>query len=369
MSLPGTIADAGDPSPYVAWDPVREAIAAVGGKTMLLGAVDVGKTTLTRLLAGDLAAAHGSAGIVDADLGQSEIGPPCCVGAAVASGEVRALSELPATGLAFVGATSPPGQLLPYAVAVRRMADVVAGRPLVVDTSGYVSGGDAIRLYDSIFELLAPDHVIALQHGVELEAILRPMRRRKGCTVHTPAIPDAIVSKPASYRAQRRTMKFAHYFAGAKLHLYSLDDITLAGAWLGGGKPLPAHILAYVQQALGRDLHVYYGERVGDMLGLMLNRAPKRADPALGGVLQELGARGASLTPAPVLQHLLVGLEAVTGKLLGLGLIEELSFKRRTIGVLTPVRAPAGASVLRLGALRLRPDGTELGAIRPGDLM
>jgi hypothetical protein len=36
--------------------------------------------------------------------------------------------------------------------------------------------------------------------------------------------------------------------------------------------------------------------------------------------------------------------------------------------VLTPCRAPAAARILHMGSLRVQPDGTEAGALKPGEL-
>lgn len=355
-------------TPYALWEETLAEIAASDGTTLILGGTDVGKTTFTRLLLNRAVAMGKRVALLDADIGQSEVGPPACVGLAFPEAPVLALSDLPPHALAFVGSTSPQGYLLEHATAVRRLADLARDTFLIVDTPGYLHGLGARRLHQAIFELLAPAHVVGLQRGDELQAILAPMRGYSTCCLHTPPIPDVIGKKSPTFRTQRRAMRFAAYFRNAQLHTYSFDEVALVGTWLGTGMPVAAHLLKFLNQTLGPNVRVYYAEMSARHLGLMVNQAVAAASPALGIAQQQLKAQALSLTVAPRLRHLLLGLESGNGRLLGLGLLEALDFRRRTLGVLTPVRAPAAAQVLRFGSLRLNPDGAEVGNLKPGEL-
>ena len=355
---------------YAEWEATLAEIAQPGyiSTVLLLGGMDMGKTTFTRLLVNRWTAGGQRVAIVDADLGQSEIGPPACVGLAFADKPVLALSDLPAQALAFVGSTSPPGHLLEHAAAVRRLADLAAGHPLIVDTSGFLFGSGARKLNQTEFDMLSPAHVVALQKQGELEGILAPMRRRDGVRIHTLPIPAVIGKKPSAFRAQRRAMRFAAYFQNASVYTYSFDDIAFVGAWLGSGIPVAPHLLKYLNQTLEGRTRVYYGETSDRQLNLMVSHPVPPELPQLGLAQQTFRAQSIGLTVAPRLRHLLVGLEGANGKLLGLGLLEAIDFRRRALGVLTPVRAPGAARIVRMGSLRVQPDGTEAGALKPGEL-
>ena len=355
---------------YAEWEAVLAEIAQPGQiqTVLLLGGMDVGKTTFTRLLVNRWTAGGQRVAVVDADLGQSEIGPPACVGLAFADKPVLALSDLTAQALAFVGSTSPPGHLLEHAAAVRRLADIASGHALIVDTSGFLFGSGARKLNQTEFDLIAPSHVVALQRQNELEGILAPMRRRDGVRIHTLPIPGIIGKKPPAFRSQRRAMRWAAYFQNAQLYTYSFDDIAFVGAWMGSGVPVAPHLLKYCNQTLEPQTRVYYGETSDRQLNLMVSHAVPPDAPQLGLIQQTFRAQGIGLTVAPRLRHLLLGLEGGNGKLLGLGLLEAIDFRRRSLGVLTPVRAPGAARIVRMGSLRVQPDGTEAGALKPGEL-
>lgn len=349
------------------WDLILSEVAAADGTTLILGGVDVGKTTFTRMLVNRIVAQGKRIAVLDLDLGQSEIGPPGCVGLGWTDTPVRALSEIAPQALAFVGATSPPGFLLEYLTGARRLADL-ANRPLVIDSCGMIQGGSARRMHQAQVELLRPEQVVALQRQGEMEALLAPIRRAGACRIYMPPVPEAVTRKAPAYRTQRRAMRFAAYFHGASLHTYAFSEVTFLGTWLGRGLPLPAHEMKFLNECVGPNARVYHAEMCDRHLGLMASRPLYLESPGLSMAQQHLRTRSISVTVAPRLKHLLLGLEAEKGKLLGLGVLEAIDFRRGTMGVLTPVRAPAAAKLIRMGSLRVSPEGVESGTLRADEL-
>jgi polynucleotide 5'-kinase involved in rRNA processing len=182
---------------------------------MLMGSVDTGKTTLA-LNAARLALGSGrTVAIVDADVGNSTIGPPACVGLKV----FRRVEDLDEVGipdrLHFVGTITPARLVLQQVVATaamvdqaREMADLV-----IVDTTAVVSGvaGETLKYHKA--ELCRPDKVIALQRGGEMEPVVGMLRRFLGLEVTvTPADANVMPLSPDA-RAQKRTDAFARALA------------------------------------------------------------------------------------------------------------------------------------------------------------
>ena len=163
-------------------------------------------------------------------------------------------------------------------------------------------------------------------------------------------------------------MRFAAYFRDARMAQFSFGDVAFTGTWLGGGTPVAAHILRFVNETLGAPIRIYHAETCGRHLGLMANRPAAANSPEMGIIMGQLKAREVSVTAAPRLKHLLVGMEASNGKLLGLGILTRLDFRRGIAGLLTPVRTPDAACVLHFGMHRVAPDGSDAGALKPGDV-
>lgn len=356
------------PEEYPEWQEAVPVLAGARGTVLLLGATDVGKTTLRTLVARAAWQAGRRVAVVDADVGQSEIGPPGCVGMLLLDSPERLRDATRADALAFVGAPSPSGRMLEHAAATLLMAEAAteAGADLVlVDTTGLVEGAPARRLKWAKLRLLRPRVVVALQRSGELEPILRLAGESPRSEVLRLPVPAVIRPKPASFRAQRRKAAYARWFADAVLRTYLFERVSLLGPWLGTGTPLAPHLLRFLSRALG--VRAYYAEMDGRRLGIVTDGMPT-AERSLEMIHAQFRPRSITITPASRFHHLLVGLADREGRILDVGTVETLDFRRREIGVLTPTRAHAAVRHIEFGAVRVRPDGVELGILRPGDI-
>lgn len=173
---------------------------------MLIGGVDTGKTTLALQAARMAVAAGRTVAIVDADIGNSTIGPPACVGLKV----VRSLDDLETVSepdrLHFVGTITPTRLVLQQVVATtavvdqsKELADLV-----ILDTTAVVSGvaGETLKYHKA--ELCRPDKVIALQRGGEMEPVVGMLRRFLGADVTVaPSDPGLVPLSPLERAANR----------------------------------------------------------------------------------------------------------------------------------------------------------------------
>lgn len=184
---------------------------------MLLGTMDTGKTTMAHRVA-RLAASHGQVvGLVDADIDNSSIGPPTCVGLRL----IRRPEDLEQIGTAdalhFVGTTSPSRLVLQQVIATASMVETAraAGADLVIiDTNGTVSGvaGETLKYHK--MELCRPDRVVALQRGSEMEPLVGMLSRFFSVDIDViPADPDTAVRSPDE-RASRRAAGLRMAFVG-----------------------------------------------------------------------------------------------------------------------------------------------------------
>jgi polynucleotide 5'-hydroxyl-kinase GRC3/NOL9 len=93
------------------------------GVVLLLGGIDTGKTTFGIELLRRATGAGIPAGIVDADIGQSTVGPPTTVGLKLGAGMEQVTRETvrAADGLGFVGSITPRGHLLGLVTATAKL--------------------------------------------------------------------------------------------------------------------------------------------------------------------------------------------------------------------------------------------------------
>jgi len=139
------------------------------GVYLFLGAADTGKTSLISNIAARLAAKR-TVAIVDADMGQSHIGPPGTVGWAIAIAGQEDLSKLNVEGIAFVGNTSPVGHLLQLTGEVELCLEraKIKAKTVLIDTPGFVSEAAACVLWWEIARILKPKAIITVSRQNEL---------------------------------------------------------------------------------------------------------------------------------------------------------------------------------------------------------
>lgn len=182
---------------------------------MFLGAMDTGKTTTALACARAAVEAGKVVGFVDADISNSMIGPPACVGLKY----VRTLEDLDrfdeADALHFVGAISPNKLVLQQVIATAALAGKASAECdlVIIDTSSVISGviGETLKYHKA--ELIRPDMVVAMQRGAEMEPISGMLKRFFSADVTSIAVdPDLNPSSP-DRRAERRTEAFRKAFA------------------------------------------------------------------------------------------------------------------------------------------------------------
>jgi polynucleotide 5'-hydroxyl-kinase GRC3/NOL9 len=189
----------------------------LAGVLMLIGAPDTGKSTFARFLFQRLAAAGRRPAYLDGDPGQSSLGPPGAITAALAAGKA-----FPPAGpwyRWFVGAVSPVRHMLPLLAGVSRLTDAMsrAGSGAVIyDTTGLVQpqrGGCTLKW--TKIDLLRPAAVFAFQRTNELEPLLAPLRRRRLRLVELSPAP-AVRRRDLSRRQEHRAGMFRAYFTAAR---------------------------------------------------------------------------------------------------------------------------------------------------------
>jgi polynucleotide 5'-hydroxyl-kinase GRC3/NOL9 len=207
------------------------------GTCLILGAADTGKTTLAAALARRLVPTR-PVGIVDADIGQSHIGPPTTVGWAVAANPLPAdLWQLPAAGISFVGDVTPVGHLLQLTAAITQCVRQAskAAELIIVDTPGFISGTVASALWWTVQHVLNPTLILAVQRENELSDILAGLppiesfggRHRFNSHLELVKCSSQIRTKSPEERRSYRQEQFNKYFCGSLLHNINLSNIAV----------------------------------------------------------------------------------------------------------------------------------------------
>ncbi len=183
-------------------------------RVLLLGGSDTGKTTLLGAIARHLAAWR--IGIIDADPGQSHIGPPTTIGWVQLNEPFDGWENLLPRGIYFTGSTSPYGNLLPIlAGIVRAIDDLARANVILLDTSGFILGPAARVLIWHTVDVVGPDLIIAIQRSGELEPVLEGLPLTENLLLRLPVHPEVKKKSPDERRAYRVSC-YEDYFKTAK---------------------------------------------------------------------------------------------------------------------------------------------------------
>ena len=184
---------------------------------MIVGGADTGKTSLIEALA-DLLSRDSRMGILDLDMGQSNIGPPTTLGWGVVSKGFKGWERIKTAGLYFTGATSPPGNLLSSLAGARLLLDRALQRcdKVVIDTTGLISEplGRVYKQYK--IDLLSPDIVIGIERTDELGHILDAYRYQRRPKVFRVPVSQLAIQKTIIRRTDWRAQKYREYFEDVK---------------------------------------------------------------------------------------------------------------------------------------------------------
>lgn len=197
----------------------------------IMGQKDTGKTTLTRRLANALFRRGYSVGIIDADVGQSDIGPPTTIGFGIITSALKNLKDVTLQHFYFVGSISPTGHLLPMVVGTRKMLDKALAcgiQKILIDTTGLVSGQLGRVLKTHKIEMVEPDLIICLQKNRECEHLLNVYTAFQKPAIFRCRPDKSCREKTSSTRQTHREKIFQRYFSQAHDITYSLTDIGIS---------------------------------------------------------------------------------------------------------------------------------------------
>ena len=213
------------------WYVLLEALGEKKGTVILLGATDTGKSTLSKFLINHLCRRRIKVALVDADIGQSFLGPPTTIGFSLFESSPDWESPL-SPEIFFVGSTTPEGDLPLHLKGVVRMIDRAASsgaEVILVDTTGLVFGELGKELKRRKIDLLSPCTILALQKSGELEPILEAYKESSLNKIYRLPLSEHARPRSKEERKAYRVRKFQEYFYESQIQELTRDEIRLEG--------------------------------------------------------------------------------------------------------------------------------------------
>jgi len=284
------------------WHAVLDVLKEEKGIAILLGATDTGKTTLAKFLISNLCQRGLKVALVDADIGQSFLGPPATIGFSIFKSDPDWQLILSPPEIFFVGSITPEGHFSTHLKGVKRMVEKASSHEvdaILVDTTGFVLGEGGKELKRRKIELLSPRFVFALQNSDELEPILEQYKGDALPRIIRLPLSEQITPRSMEERRIYRTDKFHEYFKHSVIQELAIEGFQIEGDVVDpNGETLPV-------------------------------------DWALG------------------INGLLIGLKDGSDETLALGLVRNYTVEKKIARIFTPLREIERAKTIQLSSLKV----------------
>jgi polynucleotide 5'-hydroxyl-kinase GRC3/NOL9 len=336
------------------WEEAYRELAALQTKpsiVLVLGEVDSGKTSLCTYLTNKLLSNGQKVAVLDGDLGQSDIGPPCTVAYAIVSKPVTDLFNLEAENAYFVGVTSPSKAVEKVIEGLVSLKDEILKRNpdhVIVNTDGWVEGEEAVNYKVKLVEKIRPDIVFCIQQNEMLKPLLTALQKNfKTITIDSP---PTIKQRSREKRRSLRELGYIKYLKNARVQSIPIswlkiesDELVGLNKTFGmdkrereicdllGMKPL--HIAEMKEK-----IYIIVGK--GRWVNLEKIKATEEATGKKVVVMRKGDEEG-----------LLTALYNDEKKFLGIGVLREIDYGRKVMKIFTPVSS--GISTVAIGKVRL----------------
>ena len=306
------------------WERIARRIVHPQAVVLVIGSTDTGKTTFCRFLVEQGVSQGLRVGLVDADVGQSQIGPPSTIGLKILS-QIPDWNEIEADNLYFVGWISPEGHLLRCITGVRLMVDAAlsaGANYVVIDTTGYVKGVGAIKLKQHKIEIIKPRHLVCIQHSDELDAIAAGFDASRSMKIYRLPPHQRATSKTSKFRRQYRESRVNRYFSETASAVIPFDQFRGQGTPFFAGRRANRKELEILSGLANNQ--VIYGEWGHRSITLVSQNV--LSDHARTRIKSRLSLTNLVARTPEYFERRFVGLVDANGKLVSVGIIQAADF-------------------------------------------
>lgn len=206
------------------WSIAAEALIEMEhGKVTVIGTTDVGKSTFCTYLANRMLKDGLRIRVIDADVGQADIGPPTTIGTSEPTAFLTSLTDLDPEALIFIGHTNPKQVETKLTQGIRRLSSRDHDSLTVINTDGWVLDPEAISYKLSLINALKPDLVIGLAASTELQPLLSASQ------AHSLKIDTAeeILERSRTDRRQIRSASYRRYLEGGRMQTIPSQGLSI----------------------------------------------------------------------------------------------------------------------------------------------
>lgn len=317
---------------------------------VVLGTIDSGKTSFCTYLTNKLLNEKHKVAILDGDLGQSDVGPPCTIAYTFTTKPITDLFSLKAKNAFFVGVTSPSNAIDNVMEGLASLKkEILSENPdfVVINTDGWVEEEDAINYKVQLVEQLSPNIVFCIQQEDELAPLLDALEKFRRVSVDSPSV---IRRRSREKRKGLRELAYVKYLRNSKVQSIPLSWLKIEESELFGVSVIheDARQARMVYEILGmKPLHF---AELQDRICVVIGKR-RWIDPDNIRKVEEFTKKKVVVVRKGEEHGLLTALYDTERKFLGIGVLREIDYRRKVMKVYTPISK--NISIVTIGKVKL----------------
>lgn len=343
-------------------------------RIMILGGLDTGKNTLITYLSNTLLRIGFKVAIMDADMGQSEIGPPTTMSVSFLENPIFELLEAEPNSMFFVGSTSPAfvvSRVLEGTEKLMNSLNENYGEAiLLVNMPGWINGQGATDFVLQMISKTNASHLVALQRENEVEDILKEAPPR----IQSIRLTVSPYARPRTREERKflRETSYRKYFAGLREITMHYGEIDFSPLFSSYGKEASLKVLKEVEDIV-RNRVLYCEERNSSINAIVMGQVGARteifdeitAEQQNNETGLEIGVKHQTqkeirVIPISELNNIIVALFDKNEQLISLGMLKNLDFRTKRATV-SATSKPNELSRIEVGKVKISHQGHEIG--------
>ncbi len=316
---------------------------------MVLGPVDTGKSSVCALIANRALLRGLVPGIIDADVGQADVGPPACISAAIVQSKILWLRELQAEHIRFIGQITPQRVEHKITAAIVELASTLrseGAQVVIVDTDGWVQGVNAIDYKIEAARRAGVDAVIVLGDNNLLYERVNRMLSYLPCGVRRLPTPKIRRVRDRGDRRKLRSEAYKRYLTPLLQRSLDIGSISIIGSCLYSNKLLDNAKLQQLRRIAGVD--IIEASESDDTLYILVEGD---IDPHAIAKLSRSVGKQVYVLRASGVKGALIGLIGPRGVEEAIGILQDINAREKKIIVLTPYEGEVKAVII--GSVKL----------------
>ncbi|MBN1899046.1 MAG: hypothetical protein JW827_09730 [Spirochaetes bacterium] len=344
------------------WDELLERIKKEQCKRIIiLGQMDTGKSFLSTYLANKLIQNNKKIGIIDSDLGQSDIGPPTTMGLTILREPFLFLSKSEIHSLEFVGALSPALHISPLIASFSKIIEKAKGSSdiVIINTDGWVHGDGARSLKLTQLDIFKPDIVVLLQRQGECEHLVKTVF--PGSKVIRLKASSKASETSKGDRDSLRNLSSQKFFTNSKEFVLSFNEFETERCFFKTGTRSNA-----IPQKVKEN--VIYLETFPSFEGCLVV-SEKRLNAQQVNILNTHHYTMIKNILRGDERGMILGLLDEGKNVLSLGILKAIDFKKEKIKIISPFQGNISRiKIIQFGSIRYTEEGKENGFVEPGSI-